>query len=242
MTSLGLFGDDFIERARILFAELVNFSEAERVNILNLLRLELHRHSPFSREPVDCVVWVPAERVDANDYNPNSVAPPEMRLLERSIEADGYTQPIVVWARTDNTYEVVDGFHRNRIGRESPSVRERISGYLPLSVINDTREDRGDRIAATIRHNRARGKHQVEAMSEIVVELKRRNWSDEKIGHELGMDPDEVLRLSQISGLAEMFKDRAFSEAWEAETPNEINEGDDLSVLDEDPNEEQLAP
>ena len=111
---------------------------------------------------------------------------------------------------------MVDGFHRNRVGKECKAVKERIKGYLPLTVINPDREDRSDRIAATIRHNRARGKHQVGAMSDIVQELKRRNWSNEKIGRELGMEPDEVLRLAQISGLAELFADKEFSEAWEA--------------------------
>ncbi len=168
------------------------------------------------RNQFDLVLWVPAEEVQANDYNPNAVAPPEMRLLERSVKEDGYTQPIVTW-KTNGHREVVDGFHRNRVGKECPAVRKRVKGYLPVTTINESREDRGDRIAATIRHNRARGKHQVGAMSEIVVELKKRNWSDERIGRELGMEPDEVLRLSQISGLAEMFADREFSEAWEAE-------------------------
>ncbi len=153
----------------------------------------------------------------ANDYNPNSVAPPEMKLLEHSITADGYTQPIVSWDRADG-FEVVDGFHRHRVGRESKTVSARIHGYLPVVVINQDREDKGDRIASTIRHNRARGKHQVEAMSDIVIELKRRNWSDEKIGRELGMDPDEVLRLCQITGLAEAFADQQFSGAWEVST------------------------
>jgi ParB-like chromosome segregation protein Spo0J len=129
-------------------------------------------------------------------------------------------------------YEVVDGFHRHRVGKECKEVQARVRGYLPLVVINGDREDKGDRIAATIRHNRARGKHKVDAMSDIVIELKRRNWSDEKIGRELGMDPDEVLRLTQIAGLAEMFADREFSEAWEAGTaegdePTEFEDGDD---------------
>jgi ParB-like chromosome segregation protein Spo0J len=151
----------------------------------------------------------------------HSVAPPEMKLLERSISADGYTQPIVSWRR-DDIHEVVDGFHRHRVGKESQEVRDRIHGYLPVVVINSSREDKGDRMASTIRHNRARGKHRVDAMSEIVVELKRRRWSDEKVGKELGMDPDEVLRLTQVSGLAEMFADRDFSEAWEADRMEEV--------------------
>jgi ParB-like chromosome segregation protein Spo0J len=186
----------------------------DRVAPLNDARQALHGVSPFAREPVDCVLWVPADTVEANDYNPNAVAPPEMLLLEYSITADGYTQPIVAYTEGEG-YLVVDGFHRNRVGKECPAVRDRVHGYLPVTLINQDREDRGDRIASTIRHNRARGKHRVDAMSEIVIELARRNWSPEKIGKELGMDPDEVLRLKQISGLAELFADEEFSEAWE---------------------------
>jgi ParB-like chromosome segregation protein Spo0J len=188
----------------------------QQVEALNAARQLMHESGPFSSEPVDCVQWVKNAFVQANDYNPNSVAPPEMELLRLSITADGYTQPIVSWNR-DSSYEVVDGFHRHRVGKECADVRERVSGYLPLVVIKSDREDKGDRMAATIRHNRARGKHRVEAMSEIVIDLKRRRWSDEKIARELGMDADEVLRLTQVSGLAEMFADREFSEAWEAD-------------------------
>lgn len=164
-----------------------------------------------ARHPVSNVLWVPAEQVHANDYNPNSVAPPEMRLLRISIEEDGFTQPIVVWQVADNEYEVVDGFHRHLVGRDLGMT------HLPVVVVNQDRSDRGDRIASTIRHNRARGKHQVGAMSDIVQELARRNWSNEKIGRELGMEPDEVLRLKQISGLAELFADEEFSEAWDVD-------------------------
>jgi len=158
--------------------------------------------------PVSAVRWVETEKVFANDYNPNSVAPPEMKLLELSIASDGYTQPIVVW-ETDEGFEVIDGFHRHLVGKSLGFT------HLPVVVINDKRTDRGDRVASTIRHNRARGKHQIGAMSEIVQELSRRNWSEKKIGKELGMEPDEVLRLKQISGLADMFADSEFSEAWE---------------------------
>lgn len=204
------------KQTQLIVDELSKMDTAERVSMLNYIREQLHSVSPFQAEPVDFVKWVPADFVEANDYNPNSVAPPEMRLLELSIMQDGYTQPIVAWEKADR-FEVVDGFHRHRVGKECESVTARIAGYLPLAIIRDDREDRGDRIASTIRHNRARGKHGVQNMSDIVVELKRRNWSDKKIGKELGMDPDEVLRLSQISGLAEMFTDREFTEAWESD-------------------------
>lgn len=194
---------------------LTTGSLEQRVNALNAVRAAIAEHSPFRDEPVDLVEWVPQSDVQANDYNPNSVAPPEMELLRVSIMADGYTQPIVTHDE-DGLRIVVDGFHRNRVGRECEDVAARIQGFLPVVQIRASQQDRGDRIAATIRHNRARGKHQVVAMSDIVLELKRRNWSDTKIGRELGMDPDEVLRLAQITGLAEAFRDRDFSEAWEA--------------------------
>lgn len=200
--------------AEQLAASLADLPRAERIEALNGVRRRLHEVSPFADEPVDCVIWVPAERVAANDYNPNSVAPPEMVLLERSIEADGYTQPIVSAAREEG-WEVVDGFHRSRVGRESAPIAARLGGYLPITEIRADRDGRSDRIASTIRHNRARGKHAVAAMTDIVVELARRGWTDDRIGGELGMEPDEVLRLKQISGLAEMFGSRDFSEAWE---------------------------
>lgn len=194
--------------------EISNLPLKQKIEAINDIKAKLHDISPFRDEPVDCVLWVPADQVEANDYNPNAVAPPEMKLLQVSIEEDGYTQPIVAYG-INGYYEVVDGFHRNRVGKECPVVKERILGYLPVTLINQGREDKADRIASTIRHNRARGKHQVTAMSDIVLELSRRNWSDNKIAKELGMEPDEVLRLKQITGLAELFADRDFSLAWE---------------------------
>jgi ParB-like chromosome segregation protein Spo0J len=227
--------DGICKKADILFSELSNLKEHEKVKAINQIRLSLHKYSPFSKEPVDCVQWVYGEEVIANDYNPNNVAPPEMELLERSIMEDGYTQPIVAWKRVEDghfCFEVVDGFHRNRVGKESKKVSKRIKGYLPLSIINSDREERGNRIAATIRHNRARGKHRIDGMSDIVMELKRRNWSDGKISRNLGMDTDEILRLYQIGGLAEMFVDKEFSEAWEVST-NILNEKDNLDIENE---------
>lgn len=203
-----------------LMNQFIGLDTDDKITVLNEVRQFLHEKiSPFSNEPVDMVFWVKNDIVVANDYNPNSVAPPEMKLLERSIESDGYTQPIVSWPR-DGVVEVIDGFHRHRVGKESEIVNKRVMGYLPVVKIKDTQEDKNDRIASTIRHNRARGKHKIDSMSEIVIELKRRNWSDSKIGKELGMDSDEVLRLVQIRGLAEMFENESFSEAWRAEFMN----------------------
>lgn len=209
-----LFGLGIVNQIKEICREIEQLDDDSKIETLNEIRWLLHEVSPFRDEPVDCVLWVKGETVEGNEYNPNVVAPPEMKLLKTSVLEDGYTQPIVTW-QINGHREVVDGFHRNRVGKEMPEVRKRLKGYLPVTTINEWRTDRGDRIAATIRHNRARGKHKVEAMSEIVQELSRRNWSDEKIARELGMDPDEVLRMKQISGLAEMFADREFSEAWE---------------------------
>lgn len=200
-----------------LILELNNLELHEKIEAINFIKLELHKISPFNSEPVDCVLWVKNNSVHANDYNPNSVAPPEMELLRLSIANDGYTQPIVSMDNNDGTREVIDGFHRNRVGKECEDIQKRVNGYLPVVTIRESQKGQNDRIASTIRHNRARGKHKVESMSDIVVDLKRRNWSPEKIAKELGMDSDEVLRLSQISGLIEMFNDKDFSIAWEAE-------------------------
>jgi len=203
----------------------------ERIEAINELKLELHNISPFKLEPVDCVLWVKGSDVHANDYNPNSVAPPEMELLKVSILSDGYTQPIVAMPDESGKFEVIDGFHRNRCGKECEDIQNRVLGYLPIVKIKDDRTERNDRIAATIRHNRARGKHKVDAMSDIVVELKRRNWSDEKISRELGMDQDEILRLCQITGLSELFKDQEFSRSWDIE--GEITEKDFEELSDD---------
>jgi len=216
MGHLSLMSVPIIEQTKTICEQITSLPDDEQVAVLNEIRWLLHEVSPFKDEPVDCVLWVKGDTVDPNDYNPNVVAPPEMKLLKRSILEDGYTQPVVTWVENGNR-EVIDGFHRKRVGKEDKKVRARIKGYLPVTTVNEWRTDKGDRIAATIRHNRARGKHVVEGMTEIVVELSRRNWSDKRIARELGMDPDEVLRLKQISGLAELFADVEFSEAWEVE-------------------------
>ena len=213
--ALDLITQGIIEELSAQFSKLAELDDDSRMDAINEIRKALREYSPMKREPVDCVLWVRGEQVHANDYNPNSVAPPEMRLLQLSIMADGYTQPIVAWPDANESYEVVDGFHRNRVGKEVGAVKKRTMGRLPLAVINTERTSKEDRIASTIRHNRARGKHTVDAMAEIVVDLSRRNWSNEKIAVELGMEPDEVLRLKQITGLAELFADREFSEAWD---------------------------
>ncbi|WP_141244091.1 ParB/RepB/Spo0J family partition protein, partial [Citrobacter sp. TSA-1] len=162
--------------------------------------------------PVDCVLWVKADEVVANDYNPNVMAPGEKKLLKQSLEKDGFTQPVVV-SEEKSHYLVVDGFHRQLLGRESDTGK-RLKGWLPVTCINPERKGQATRMAATIRHNRARGKHQITSMSDIVRDLSRLGWTDERIGTELGMNQDEVLRLKQISGLTELFQEEDFSPAW----------------------------
>jgi ParB-like chromosome segregation protein Spo0J len=218
-----------IKEAKVLFDKLTSLEEIDLIDTLNELRQILYTYSPFKKEPIDCVQWIISDNIEANDYNPNVVAPPEMLLLEQSIKADGYTQPLVVWKKKKNKYEVVDGFHRTRVGKECNVINKRIKNYLPVSIINTERTDRQDRIAATIRHNRARGRHKVESMSDIVLELKNRNWTNARIAKELGMDQDEILRLCQITGLTELFSDQEFSKSWDIEGDFDEHDFDMLS-------------
>lgn len=182
---------------------------SERVSALNEIRTALHAVSPFA-DPVDLVLWVPAGRVVANNYNPNKVAVQEMKLLEDSIRADGYTQPIVAFPEPDR-YQVVDGFHRNRVGKEVVDIATGLHGYLPVTLI---RSDLANRMASTIRHNRARGKHQVDLMGDVVRDLVQKGWNDEKIAKHLGMTEDELVRLKQIVGIAKIFAAPEYSKSW----------------------------
>ncbi|MCD8319096.1 MAG: ParB/RepB/Spo0J family partition protein [Paraprevotella sp.] len=174
-----------------------------------------------SKSPVYDVIAVPIEKVVANEYNPNVVAPPEMKLLELSIWEDGYTMPCVCYYREDDDrYELVDGYHRYLVMKTSERIYQRENGLLPVSII---RKDLSERMASTIRHNRARGTHSVELMSHIVTELTKSGMSDSWIMRNIGMDKDELLRLKQISGLAALFADRTFSlsEDWTEEEPED---------------------
>lgn len=167
------------------------------------------------KSPVYNVKAVPLEKVKANDYNPNAVAPPEMALLETSIWEDGYTQPVVTYYDAEqDLYIVVDGFHRYLTLKNSDRIRERENGMLPVVVID---KDIGNRMASTIRHNRARGTHNIELMSTIVAELVEMGKGDRWICQHIGMSVDELLRLKQITGVAALFANRDFSQSWEAE-------------------------
>jgi len=167
------------------------------------------------KSPVYGVIAVPIDKVQANDYNPNSVAPPEMELLETSIWEDGYTMPVVCfYDDVNDKYIVVDGFHRYSILKNSKRIFEREKGMLPCSVID---KELGDRMASTIRHNRARGSHSIDLMSTIVSELVEMGKGDAWICQHIGMSKDELLRMKQITGLASLFKNKSFSDSWDAE-------------------------
>lgn len=222
-----------MENINSILEKINNMGMDEKIEAINDIRKKLHQISPFKNEPVDCVLWVKSDDVYANDYNPNSVAPPEMELLEVSIMNDWYTQPIVTFL--NNWYEIIDWFHRNRVWKESKIVNKRIQWYLPIVNIRKKQEDKNDRIASTIRHNRARWKHQIDAMSEIVLELKNRNWTNSRISKELWMDEDEILRLCQISWLQDIFKDNDFSREW-----NSDDIQDDYEILTDEVSEEEL--
>jgi ParB-like chromosome segregation protein Spo0J len=212
-----------VERAGLTIAELSvllrdaigALPEDERVAVLNEARAMLHEVSPLKHHPVDFVRWARAEDVQGNTYNPNAVAPPEFKLLVHSVNSNGYTMPIVTHEGPDGTV-IVDGFHRSRVGKEVPSVRESTRGYLPVTRCRSERADDASRIAATIEHNRARGEHRVDQMSELVRMLYQAGWRDNKIQEELGMTADEVRRMKQITGLSELFASREYSQAWEA--------------------------
>lgn len=186
----------------------------EKVKVFNEVTQELYDWLGV-QHPTLNVHLVPAQKVIGNDYNPNKVAPPEMKLLKLSIKKDGLTMPVVVCDTPEDKthpYTVVDGFHRTTVVQHDKEVNESLHGYVPVSRLNKKLEDR---ITSTVRHNMARGTHQVELSAKLVTMLKKHNWANARIGLELGMDADEVLRLKQITGLAEAFKDEEFSKSWE---------------------------
>lgn len=200
---------EILENVRKELEKIREIEEQDAIEILNEVRKIIHEFSPFD-DPVDTVQWVASEKVVANEYNPNRVAPPEMELLHISISEDGYTQPIVSYPE-DGHYTVVDGFHRYRVGREYEDIKAKVKGYLPLVVID---KPLSNRMASTIRHNRARGTHAVQPMSKVVEELYFMGWSDKRIAEQLGMEKDEILRLKQFTGLGNLFSNRNFSRSW----------------------------
>jgi len=185
----------------------------DKIDAINYLRKKIHEESPLKHHPADCVVWEKSERVEGNDYNPNNVAPPEMKLLIKSIKEDGYTMPIVTFLDKGGV-KIVDGFHRRKAERSCKDISESTLGRLPVTYIRESQKGTSDRMASTIRHNRARGTHDIKLMSNIVGELVDVGMSDMWILKNIGMDTDELLRLKQVTGLASLFKNGEFSKAW----------------------------
>lgn len=178
-----------------------------------MVREWLHEASPLKDMPVDLVRWVPIDMVVANDYNPNAVAKNEMRLLLLSISEDGYTQPIVtIWDEAQGKYVVVDGFHRYTVCLESEEVRVKCRGRIPIVVL---KKNIAERMASTVRHNRARGKHSVAGMANLVFQMLEEGRNEAEICRELGMEPDELLRLKHITGFAKLFESVEYRKAWE---------------------------
>lgn len=194
----------------------------EKVEALNQARLKLHKISPFKFEPVDFVQWVKSENVIANDYNPNSVARPEMKLLEHSMIKNGVTFPIATGALTtegpivDRAQKTVDGFHRGTHCKTSKVIRKRLHGYSPISNIAGDASDLNHLMSATVEFNRARGEHSVELMAGLVKEMIQLGQTEQEIAKHLGMEAEEVLRLKQMTGLAGLFKGQSYSKSWEA--------------------------
>lgn len=196
--------------AQVLAEFLASFEDG--FEGVNTVRRMLHQFSPGGSQPVDYVRWIPLEQVEPNDYNPNSVARIEMGLLLTSIEHDGYTQPVVtIYDAERDKYVIVDGFHRYFVMKANPQIYERTKGHLPCVVID---KDINERMAATVRHNRARGKHSVKGMSNLVFQMLDNGWSDADICNELGMEPEELLRLKHITGFSKLFANAEYSRAW----------------------------
>ncbi|MFB2927510.1 IbrB-like domain-containing protein [Aeromonas hydrophila] len=178
---------------------------------INTLKYVLANRSPFKHNPIERVQWVNHDQLFPNDYNPNKMAPTERKLLEVSLRENGFTQPIVV-QRSNCGFVIIDGYHRYTITAKNKLIKNRTYGYVPIVMLEQ--DERVASIAATVRHNRARGSHQISLMSDLVKELSQLGLTDLDIGKKLGMDADEVLRLKQITGLHELFSDVKFSAAW----------------------------
>ena len=189
-------------------------SVPERLALINAARALLHAASPLAAHPVDLVRWVHHSEVQANDYNPNSVAGNEMRLLHMSIAHDGYTQPIVViFDPALGKYVLVDGFHRYSTLKQNPDIQAATcGGYLPAVVLD---KPINDRMASTVRHNRARGKHSIKGMANIIFEMLDNGWDDAAICGELGMEADELVRLKHVTGFSKLFENVSYRQAWE---------------------------
>ena len=201
-----------LESLNSLIDELKELSEDDQITALHEIRLALHDASTLNNQPIDMVHWVDVDEVQANDYNPNSVAGQEMALLYTSILHDGYTQPVVtIWDDKIQKYVIIDGFHRYFTCKSNQDIKDRNKGKLPIVVLQ---KNMNERMAATVRHNRARGKHSVNGMSNMVFNMLDNGWSDVDICNHLGMEADELLRLKHITGFSKLFQDAEYSKEW----------------------------
>lgn len=193
--------------------EINSVDEKHRLEFINELRAFIHELCPVNEQPVDNVVWLPIEKVQPNDYNPNSVAKIEMGLLYKSIKHDGYTQPVVViYDAQLKKYVIVDGFHRYFTCKNNPDIYNRNLGTIPCVIL---KKDINERMSATVRHNRARGSHSVTGMSNMVFKMLENGWSDEEICNNLGMEPEEMLKLKHLTGFSKLFENQEYQKAWE---------------------------
>ena len=203
-----------LERENDMIEQLINWikQQSNQLDVIEQIRTVLHAEHPNNAQPVDFVRWIPIEQVEANEYNPNSVAKIELSLLYTSIEHDGYTQPIVtIYDTKKKKYVIVDGFHRYFVMKMNKNIYERCNGLLPVVVID---KNINDRMASTVRHNRARGKHSVTGMSNLVFTMLDNGWLDADICNELGMEAEELLRLKHITGFSKLFADIEYNKAW----------------------------
>jgi len=184
------------------------------IDLIEEIKELLHKNSPLKEQPVNRIRWVLIDEVSPNDYNPNSVAKKEMGLLYTSIKHDGYTQPIVtIQDKESGKYVIIDGFHRYYTAKTNTDILERNRGYLPIVVLE---KDINDRMASTVRHNRARGMHSIAGMSSMVFTMLENGWSDKDICNELGMGVEELLKLKHITGFSKLFSDAEYNKAWKS--------------------------
>lgn len=202
-----------------LCAQIAALPFSEKIEALNSVRAALHEISPFKDEPVDYVKWVPSVEVEANSHNPNFVSKPEMDLLYLSIKEDGITMPIVAMEKPEGGHQIVDGFHRNKTITIRPDIANRTHGYTPVSIINKTL---AEWVASMVRHNRARGEHETERMAEIAALMTNEGCTNTEIAKALGMEPEEVLRLKQVKGVAVALANRHYDRAWEVVLDAEV--------------------
>ena len=195
-----------------------NFTDEQKIVFFEEVKELIHNNSPLKEQPVNRIKWVDINKVSPNDYNPNSVAKKEMGLLYTSILHDGYTQPVVtIYDEVKDKYIIIDGFHRYFTCKSNKDILDRNQGRLPIVVLN---KDINDRMASTVRHNRARGMHSVTGMSSMVFNMLENGWEDVDICNELGMSVEELVKLKHITGFSKLFEDKEYSKSWQ--TKNQI--------------------